>query len=53
MKRKRQKPVKIPWYLVPKEVLLDFAESTGFDPRKVKWTVTVDEKGKQHYGVAG
>jgi len=48
----KQKRIKIPWWLVPEKVLFDVIESTGIDPRKVKWTVIIKE-GKRHYGVAG
>lgn len=48
----KQKKVKIPWYLVPEHILLDFASKTGVDVTKAKWTVVIKE-GKRNYGVAG
>jgi len=52
MTKRKQKKIKIPWYLVPKDILEDILESTGLDPTKMKWTVVLEE-GKRHYGVAG
>ena len=46
-----KKKIRVPWYLVPEEYLLDTAKF-GIDPENVRWTVTIEE-GKRHYGVAG
>ena len=46
--------VRIPWYLVPQDILNDIVEATGglVNPTKAKWIVEIKE-GKRHYGVAG
>ena len=41
---KMKKKIRIPWYKVPKDILLDVVESTGLDPRKIRWYVNVEKK---------
>ena len=36
------KKVRIPWWKVPKKILMDVVESTGQDPTKMTWHVDVE-----------
>lgn len=40
-KRVRTK-VRVPWWQVPKHMLIDYIECTGLDPTKVKWEFDVE-----------